>query len=91
MSVDPIETSRSFAAKLGLTFTVASDPEVSQHKLLASLAEKVPDAVFKITIAASAKPMIRDMLDLNNFTERMLFPGLPGLCDWLKRRYSRAW
>ena len=26
MSVDPIETSRSFAAKLGLTFTVASDP-----------------------------------------------------------------
>lgn len=72
-------------------FTVASDPEVSQHKLLASLAEKVPDAVFKITIAASAKPMIRDMLDLNNFTERMLFPGLPGLCDWLKRRYSRAW
>jgi hypothetical protein len=25
------------------------------------------------------------MLDYNNINERALFPGLPGLCSWLKR------
>ena len=47
--------------------------------------------VRRIVIAADAKSKIRDMLDQNNITERMLFPGLPGLCDWLRRYYGPAY
>ena len=46
------------------------------------------DLVRRIKIKRSAKADIREMLDQNNITERMLFPGLPGLCDWLRRYYG---
>ncbi len=44
----------------------------------------------RVVIKRKAKSEIRDMLDQNNITERMLFPGLPGLCDWLRRYYGPA-
>jgi hypothetical protein len=31
---------------------------------------------------------VRDKLDAIGFTERTLFPGLDGLCDYLRRYYS---
>jgi hypothetical protein len=49
-----------------------------------------PGIVRRICIAAEAKPQIRDMLDQNNINERLLVPGLAGLCEWLKRYYSPA-
>jgi len=49
-----------------------------------------PNLVHRVVIDRGAKAEIRDMLDQNNITERMLFPGLPGLCDWLRRYYGRA-
>jgi hypothetical protein len=49
-----------------------------------------PNLVRRIIIRKQAKGEIRDMLDQNNVNERMLFPGLPGLCDWLRRYYGPA-
>ena len=42
----------------------------------------------KIIIPARLKWEIRDKLDHSNINDRMLFPGLSGLCDWLKRFYG---
>ncbi|MEM7243061.1 MAG: FRG domain-containing protein [Pseudomonadota bacterium] len=41
----------------------------------------------KIVIPASLKWEVRDKLDQRNISERVLFPGLGGLADWLKRYY----
>jgi hypothetical protein len=63
----------------------------SQNAFLQTYSGQAQDLVLRIVIDAAAKPEIRDMLDQNNISERNLFPGLPGLCDWLKRYYSKAW
>ena len=31
---------------------------------------------------------IRDKLDYINISERMIYPGLDGICKWITRRYS---
>ncbi|MCA8869030.1 MAG: FRG domain-containing protein [Rhodobacteraceae bacterium] len=46
-----------------------------------------PELAVKIIIPASLKWEIRDKLDQSNITERVLFPGLDGLCAWLSRQY----
>lgn len=71
-------------------FSVMNGASKSHDAFLRKAAKKYPGLVHRIIISAAAKPEIRDMLDQNNVTERMLFPGLPGLCEWLARYYGPA-
>jgi hypothetical protein len=56
----------------------ALEPWLEQHPLMYK----------KIIIPAQLKWEVRDKLDQANINERVLFPGLDGLSQWLARHYS---
>jgi hypothetical protein len=64
--------------------------DFSHQQYMEHLEALHPGVVQRIIIDKGAKGQIRDMLDQNNIHERMLMPGLPGLCDWLRRYYGPA-
>lgn len=47
-----------------------------------------PELCRKIIIPARLKWEVRDKLDQANINERLLYPGLDGLCQWLRRYYG---
>ncbi len=65
-------------------FSVISNPNLVLDEWL----RKHPQVWRKIIIPQELKWEIRDKLDQANVTERVLFPGMDGLCRWLKRHYS---
>ena len=72
-------------------FSIMNNSTESQNTFLHTHSNSNPDLVLRIVIEAKAKSEIRDMLDQNGISEETMFPGLPGLCDWLKRYYGKAW
>jgi FRG domain len=65
-------------------FSMLSDPTLGMDKWLETSSVRWK----KIIISKGFKWEIRDFLDQNNITERVLFPGLDGLSSWLRRHYS---
>lgn len=65
-------------------FSIMSSPGAELHTWL----EEHPDLYYRIIIPAKLKWEVRDKLDQANITERVLFPGLAGLSQWLKRQYT---
>ncbi len=65
-------------------FSLLSDPAMSLDAWLHSH----PDLYRRIILPRELKWEIRDKLDQANVTERVLFPGLDGLSQWLRRYYS---
>ncbi|MEA5026459.1 MAG: FRG domain-containing protein [Erysipelotrichaceae bacterium] len=65
-------------------FSIMSD----SHAQLNSVLDIYPDHCFKIVIPKAIKLEIRDKLDYINISERMIYPGLDGICKWIKRKFS---
>lgn len=87
---EPPSLDARIANQAGL-LSLMNSADGSQDDFLYEYTKSHSDLIRRIIILPSAKSEIRDMLDQNNISERMLFPGLPGLCDWLKRYYGKAW
>jgi hypothetical protein len=60
---------------------------LSSQTIVSDWLIKHPDVYRKILIPANLKWEFRDRLDQMHITERLLFPGLDGLCSWLRRWY----
>ena len=65
-------------------FSVMSDSSV----LLSDWIEEKGIAGKRIIIPKEVKLEIRDKLDYINISERMIYPGLDGVCKWITRRYA---
>jgi hypothetical protein len=87
---EPPSLDSRIANQSGL-LTIMNDGTASQNAFLHTHCSANPDLVVRIVIPAAMKSEAREMLDQNNISERTIFPGLPGLCAWLKRYYGTAW
>jgi len=76
-----------------------SDRIANQYALFAMCSERnctleelidVPEmaSLYKIIIPKNTKLEIRDKLDYINISERLIYPGLDGICKWITRRYA---
>lgn len=64
-------------------FSVSSDVSL--------LIDRLPgaeEAFTRLIVPHSVKLEIRDKLDYINISERLLYPGLGGVCRWITRRYA---
>lgn len=65
-------------------FSVMSDSSV----LLSDWIKEKKIESKRIIIPKKVKLEIRDKLDYINISERMIYPGLDGVCKWITRRYA---
>lgn len=65
-------------------FSMTSRPDLLIDQWLLNY----PDIWYKVIIKKELKWELRDKLDQRNISERILFPGMAGLSQWLARYYS---
>ena len=65
-------------------FSVCSDASL----LINDLVDPEESTLKKIVIPKEVKWEIRDKLDYINISERLLYPGLDGICSWITRHYA---
>ncbi len=65
-------------------FSLISGATIRLDKWLAAHEE----CYYRLVLPRELKWEVRDKLDQANVSERVLFPGLDGLCRWLRRYYS---
>lgn len=65
-------------------FSVMSSPTAS----LETWFDAHPGVARRLVLEPELKAEVRERLDVNGITERMLFPGLTGLAAWLARYYA---
>lgn len=87
---EPPSLDSRIANQSGL-LSIMNGPDESHNNFLSMQSTVNPGLILRIVIEASAKSEVRDMLDQNGIAERTIYPGLPGLCSWLKRYYGKAW
>lgn len=75
-------------ANQGGILSVMGGGSLDHQAYVLAAAAAFPGVVRRLVIQAKAKAEIRDMLDQDGITERVMFPGLPGLADWLRRYYG---
>jgi len=66
-------------------FSVCSDPKYTIDELSKTIKGS---SLYKIIIPKEVKLEIRDKLDYINISERVLYPGLDGICSWITRHYA---
>lgn len=76
----------SLDARIVNQFALFSLPSSAGMKLEDLLRRS--DSYRRVVIPAALKWEVRDKLDQANVTERVLFPGLDGLSQWLKRYFT---
>ena len=87
---EPPSLDQRIASQSGM-LSIMNSEIGSQNAFLQRHCDRHPDLLIRIVLDAKMKSEARDMLDQNNITETVLFPGLPGLCSWLKRYYGTSW
>lgn len=68
----------------GAVMSIMPSPTTALHAFL----DRHPEVYKRVIIPRELKWEVRDKLDQDNVTERMLFPGLDGLSRWLARYYG---
>ncbi|WP_199088536.1 FRG domain-containing protein [Bosea sp. ASV33] len=69
-------------------FSALSDPYLAMDDWLNKQYVSGKVTISRIIIPSGLKWEVRDKLDQSNINERVLMPGLDGLCQWLQRHYK---